>query len=429
MQWLTEEILIEIFNYLPENDLISLTRTCKAFNEIISNTSKIVQRFCVKFNPLNKNSEWIRRRKYKKIKFSHCDNNLFLRFQVMIDANGSCIKEIEIEECSIEDSSLKLLLFTCPNVKSLTLIKVNHLTNSNVSYEGNLDLNLIKLKFNETSLEFLEILQNCTQLKEISLAYYAETEIQNALNGFLITQNDLKVLRLEQKAYDYDYEHSCEIFKNIEEFSFELENIEFISFYLNRHENLSENFKMFLDNQRESLKSMTLKNSDFQILMHCRNFEKLTTLRIETEYYNSLNGEFPYIKNVEMTYANYSSMWNELFPNIENLKIKNQKYVYDAYVFIPSRVKKLIYENCIFKKFKFPKDYDENNEIEELSLHNCRNAAWLKSFLTHKKKKKLKLLELIDVDVGNDSRRQKDVFSMGIIDNKLKLLKKEIGEV
>lgn len=45
-----EEIYIQIFSFLPLDDLLSLTLTSKNFNKIISNSLKLLKTFEIKIN-------------------------------------------------------------------------------------------------------------------------------------------------------------------------------------------------------------------------------------------------------------------------------------------------------------------------------------------------------------------------------------------
>ncbi|KAG5668366.1 hypothetical protein PVAND_016307 [Polypedilum vanderplanki] len=390
METLPEDVLIEIFNYLSSKDVLASTLVCKRFNDIISNSITLLNKFEVNFNRKKINNEWIGSRNYQKIKI---EPQAFLHFLPIVKTIINDVTTLSLAtifsnqpgKWPPDENDIKELLLMTKNLKNL---KVKF---SRVKIKQNKDK--IKLKLNLDSLkiiggdEFLLLFHDC-QVKKFSFTTF-NYNVSNELKKFLLNQENLEYFDMSSV--------SCGLFQDnfLLTAKFQLKKIKFGQI----PDDEKEIFIKFLIKHEKTLKEFEMNSCDDKIVEILSKFKNLKCLTI-----NSERKIFPDVKmdNIEkltiLQCANFNCDWSEKFPNLIELKLVGPKEceglkklnklrtleIHRA-VDIPQieipQVKKLILNDVKCQKFPSPFNFETQN-LEELFVVKNPNeiCTWLVAF-------------------------------------------------
>jgi hypothetical protein len=115
---LPDEILLEIFDMLPSDDLLSLTSTCHKFNSLILSSTQLSEKFQLQLTRANYNREWIGKRKYVDVFIDALSARHFLYILAKI---GEDVKSLCFNAHETDPAIVKQVFLMCPNVKKLWL--------------------------------------------------------------------------------------------------------------------------------------------------------------------------------------------------------------------------------------------------------------------------------------------------------------------
>ena len=104
---LPEDVLVEIFEYLPGWSLIELTKCSKFLNNLIGSNKYLLKKIEVLLTENKKKNCWIGSRKYSKVKLSKCQLSTF--YSIFVDI-GESIKELTLNDCQVNANYFKQIL-------------------------------------------------------------------------------------------------------------------------------------------------------------------------------------------------------------------------------------------------------------------------------------------------------------------------------
>lgn len=142
MDFLPNELLLEIFTYLQANDLISLTNVCSKFNHLICNSESLIDKIPL---VLDSRHSDIKYQKYSQIIVADLDGNLAVN---ILQKLNTSVKQLTFKRGSYGLKHIHEILMACPNVKSIKFTRG--------SLRGEVELSeneLPRLKLNLLQLE------------------------------------------------------------------------------------------------------------------------------------------------------------------------------------------------------------------------------------------------------------------------------------
>lgn len=155
---LPAELLLEIFDYLPPSDIISISETSSRFSALINNT-KLTDKLTLQLDEGLQKRDWIGSRTYSKVMIK-TEKGVF----GILKAIGDDIKELTISiETPIPLLNLAKLINQCHFLKTLTILKVNPLLSLDALSElpFNEDLHVIIEESSSDVLELLRYMRGC----------------------------------------------------------------------------------------------------------------------------------------------------------------------------------------------------------------------------------------------------------------------------
>ncbi|KAL7013812.1 hypothetical protein ACKWTF_015598 [Chironomus riparius] len=385
MDILPQELLLEIFTYLPAEDLLSLTLTCHKFNEIISNNSKLLENFEIQFISDYANNEWIGSRKYTRF---FIDGFSGIYFLYILKDIGHDIDTLVINCSEFAVAYVKQMLLMCENLKNLTIY--NATDDSDPQDYGypfvKYDLDYFYFR---GDIDVFKLFVECTA-KELDVRrdYDDESKDVSGLKTFLKTQKGLTDLKME----NFDKTSSLFDDDSLVSLQFKLKNLKLKNF----DDYCSYNFWEFLENHKESLQYLEVCFVNHEAITPFRKFRNLKTLKM----YNMCS-DFSELCSVETLYLkDVDEKWSEKFKNVKNLVI-SQNVEEVAQVETLKKLDNLKISNCSIPTLKIPTvkrltlkkvelesikpfEYEDGCEIEELKIIKCKNVEWLLEFLIHK---------------------------------------------
>ncbi|XP_070501434.1 uncharacterized protein [Chironomus tepperi] len=442
MDILPKELLIEIFTYLPAEDLLSLSLTCHTFNELISNNSKLLENFEVQFIFDYVNNEWIGSRKYTRL---FIDGSSGIYFLYILKDIGPDIVNLVINCSDFAVAYVKQILLMCENVKNLTIYNATNDSDPQDYGYPFLKYNLDYFYF-RGDIDVFKLFVDCTA-KELDVRrdYDDESKDVSGLKQFLKAQKDLSDLKME----NFDKTSSLFGDDSLNLVNFRLKNLKLKNF----DDYCSYNYWEFLDNHKESLVYLEVCFVNHEAISPFRKFRNLKTLKM----YNMCS-DFNELTSIETLYLkDVDGKWSEKFKNVKNLVI-SQNVEEIVQVESLRKLDNLKMSNCSMPTLKIPAvkrltlkkvelestkpfEYEDGCEIEELKIIKCKNVEWLVEFLIHKTfnlktlvikksilidddlkfiedyRNKIKHLEIIDCrgitaeDIDNDEDTDDDDFS------------------
>lgn len=385
MDILPKELLLEIFTYLPAEDLLSLTLTCHKFNEIISNNSKLLENFEIQFISDYANNEWIGSRKYTRL---FIDGSWGIYFLYILKDIGPDIIDLVINCSDFAVAYVKQILLMCENLKNLTFY--NATDDSDPQDYGypfvKYDLDYFYFR---GDIGVFKLFIECTA-KELDVRrdYDDESKDVSGLKTFLKAQKNLSDLKME----NFDKTSSLFDDDSLTALNFSLKNLKLKNF----DDYCSYNYWEFLENHKDSLEYLEVCSVNHEAITPFRKFKNLKTLKM-----SNMCSDFSELCSVETLYLkDVDGKWSEKFKNVKNLVI-SQNVEDIAQVESLQKLDNLKISNCSIPTLKIPTvkrltlkkielestkpfEYENGCEIEELKIIKCKNVEWLLEFLINK---------------------------------------------
>lgn len=158
------EVIIEIFSWCTKSDLLNLTLVCKDFNEIISNSCKLMETVSILFTKEKSlNDEvWNGVRKYSHILVHSIHPQKGRIFQ----DNIIYLTNLELKDIKIKLESLRKTFFKFPNLKHLKMESIIVRSTDNRIFHGPLPVLELDSLFLNCDRKVLYFLMN-SQTKKI----------------------------------------------------------------------------------------------------------------------------------------------------------------------------------------------------------------------------------------------------------------------
>lgn len=165
MENLPNEILAQIFKYLPQRDLLSASRACKSFRVLIDyyeliDTLHINSHCDESFQP---------QRKYSKLKVNVYKAAVH---QTVLDSVGHCVESLKIAVRNLNLADIVAILSSTPNVKKLEFYYVR-LLDDNPPLLTIPTLTDVSLDFAESDPMIFSVLAQCSMVK-INLRFFGD---------------------------------------------------------------------------------------------------------------------------------------------------------------------------------------------------------------------------------------------------------------
>lgn len=396
---LPQEVLINIFSFLPSSDLLSLSETCRSFTNAINSSSLLMKKFKISIFDSKKDLEWNPMRKYSKLCI---DSQHFEDFMKIFECIGGDLKSLEIKYSLVDLNVLREILVMCGNVKELLVHAIRLTNNEQDSIEPLPRLKLDKFTFlnlEKSSISILKIFE-CSKICHLNmLGTFAMPQI---FKSFLMIQNELESFELFNQFDEFQiFDDNTFRDANIKLKRLKLCNFDF-------YERLPF-FRNFIATQVDSLE--TFETNQLKVFNQMANLRKLKEVNIPSmrftnpEPFNSVN---------DLTIAvDVSEGWAQQFPNVRTLKII-QLWIYEynktSEVETMENIEDLeIHYNSILElniptvkrlKLCFMTEFDghpfkfENcKKLEEIRVVRCQDAEWIGEYL-EMLDGKLKMLEI-----------------------------------
>ncbi|KAG5669207.1 hypothetical protein PVAND_017100 [Polypedilum vanderplanki] len=392
---LRKELLFEIFDLLPIEDLLNITTVCKTFNIFVNNT-KLVEKFTLHFDQNITNRDWIGSRKYTKLSIEN-DSGAF----GILKCIGDDIKHVEMSTKSIDVKTISRLLSLCPNMTYLKFVDVKThscldlMVKSEMPRHKNLEVwienttpNILEI-FKFVQIRKLTLLAP-TSMSDFGVCWNVD-DCRMIFNNFMKSQKELTVLDMR------NFKSNASIFsdKNLNFVSFKLKELKLQNFAVN-----NVNFYQFLNNHLDTLElaSIDTKCATDDLMMFLSNCENLHTLN----FTGNLKIHKKVFKSVQKLTAEFNFTplnWTEMFPNLTDLKISSgcenaftnfekltklerleihSSHFFDNHFLNIPNVKKLIFRDISYQWPSFFKEYPE--KLEEFHIQSM-NVQFLIEFL------------------------------------------------
>jgi len=385
---LPEELLEEIFEYLPGWTLIQLTKCSKFLNNFISSNSILLKKIEVLLTENKKKNNWIGSRKYSKVKLSECELNYF--YYIFVDI-GESIKELTVQDCQINAKFFKKILTKCENLKILNIF----------SQDEQIDFKLVdfleplpKLKLKRLTLTSVNGIFNLLMKCKISDLEIHLTKVESIFGykEFIEMQKKLKSLSIINYTDDIHFFETD--YLSVVDFRLEKLSLKKIKNFESHH------FEEFLLNHRKSLKDLTIDHCNPSILTLFRDFKNIKDLTISSMWIDSINLRFNFLQSTEnLRINNITGNWSTKFTNVKNLYIENC-VLYQNHIEHFENLKNLTIKCCAMPEIILPLNVEnlvlnfvdlfgckpftyELSNIKTLKIENCEDVEWLCDYLWH----------------------------------------------
>lgn len=294
------DLIIKIFNYLPNLKNIDFS-----WNQLT-------------FNDIQKISNWINNRKNTIISYEN--NCIDLELISEISKTLPNISSLNLSKCLINDLAFKKLSQNLIYTNQLTELflsnnKINYslhdLLDNITNYTQITNFSLSKINNNEENMEILcQFIENNKMINHLDLSSndFSNIDVKSIINSLIVSKN-IKELSLNQLNIVFDDE-----FDNLSK-----TNIFKLNLSKNTFSQNSKFFKIIQNNSKISKINLTYSNFYTKNLIHCLlNNEKLSCILIKE--YQSYSNYFHLINNLTdfnikygfpITQSNYHN-----FPNI-----------------------------------------------------------------------------------------------------------------
>lgn len=241
MESLPAEILLEIFKYLPANDLLELAAVCRTYRDLVAG-SNLVEKLELKFRKLNSDKVTLGDRQYKKLRIGFIKPRFH---HEILDRIGRDLTTVTFRNSKLKIDAIRATLVLCPNISELVFDN-SWLSDVPKHLKGPFPvLSGVKLSSTNSDPRIFRILRECTVV-----------ELKMCLTStFFNDFKDTKQFLLEQPC---------------------LVNLSLNGFY---RTNFFEDNS--LDSVKFKLKSFTLKHASFLRTDHLKRFLKSQMTSLE----------------------------------------------------------------------------------------------------------------------------------------------------
>jgi dihydroneopterin aldolase len=374
MNFLPSEILFEIFQHLEAHELCDCAAVCRAFNDVISGSSKLTQQMQLSLRKLNGIDESIVSRVYTKMKigfFKAADFHL-------LENIGEKLADISFKNYKLRLDIIRRILMLTPNVKELKFEQVLLSDVPNVLKQPTPQLVNLSLTSIESDPRVFKVLEKCS-LNELKLLHSSKHNFHNftCLNKLLCSQTSLKRLTIEGLVKTSLFGDGA-----LDNVGFKLQSITLRNSLFQRTVHL----KNFLKSHEDTLEEMEIANIELcDLSMTLNNAHRLKSLKLSKTSLNYLETSAS-VEELALAGQKINEQSLERFPHVTHLKLKSMrnKSLLDAL----SRTMKLnrleVADGSIelsFPTVKFvtlsntehdPIDFfKRHTSVEELTLINC----------------------------------------------------------
>jgi Leucine-rich repeat (LRR) protein len=299
-----QELLENIFQHLPQKDLLNAALVNKNFYQIIANL-KLIQKIFINKAEI-KNSPT---RKYLKavIKSDNPSN-----YQKALQATGESIKEVFFDRSTVTLSSIVRILNFLPNVKHIKFYYVNLTDDEEQVSEMVQSISGVTIDFHESNPKiFKQFLQ--MSIDKIDLRFYGDTPYYDFADfmPFMRNQKELKSFAMSG-IYESNlmYGHIPRGEFKLKEFSIKGSDLEEWHY-----------LESFLTDHLETLEVLTVERVSSwdcsNIIKSCRNLKKLT---LSETMLDELEETLPVVTELSLQFPLQTF---DKFPNVTKLHAEN----------------------------------------------------------------------------------------------------------
>lgn len=409
MNFLPQEILYEIFQYLEVRDLISLTTVCSAFNGSISG-SKLSEKLTLNFRKLHGDSDSLGNRRYTKLKIGFYKPTFC---NAIINECGMNFTNLTFKNCQLKIDIIRRILIATPRVTQLNFEQVKLSDVPNKIKKPYPNLSNLQLSCIRTDPRLYRILNDCNitgfNLGHNSNDNYGEfSDLEQLLNQ----QEQLK-----QWSINGFYKTSLFCNSALERVKFKLTSFSINDSMFSRIVHL----KRFLEHQSISLQKIAINDvelCDFSTVINQLNKLRSISISKASMCYlevslsvQELNVEgqkivgdifsrFPALKNLALKWIRSQNIMQDISQHMKELEVVSISESCINGLELPSM--KTLSLSAIDQ---CPVDFFvTNNRIVHLNLHNCIFLNDLILIIIAKYLHNLKSLNITDCgEISNES--------------------------
>lgn len=305
MQYLPEEVLVNVFKHLPQKDLLSTSLVCKSFSALIDSYDLIET---LSFNS-HCDESFQPKRRYSKLKVAVYKSAIH---QIVLDNVGHCIGSLKIAVRNLSLKDIAAILRSTSNVKNLEFYYVR-LLDDNPPAEGAINLPIldnVSLTFAESDPMIFSILTRCSMVK-IDLRFFGDVPYSQ-FDHFVTMMNNQE--KLTSFSVSGVYEANLFLIPmvnqkyRLKEFSIkncDIEEWEFLDNYLRDHVDALE-----------LLSVHDLNWTSANIVSQCKNLKKFSCHQDEVLEINA-----PLFSIEELSLKARQPALLEKFPNVKKINI------------------------------------------------------------------------------------------------------------
>lgn len=356
MNFLPEEILLDIFKNVSARDLICLSFVCKSFYETINKNQKLIKKFQLCFRKLNGDEDSIGSRRYSQLRIGFFKATLHY---AILDDVGEHLVKLSLTNCNQKLETIRRILLLTKNVREFTAERVRLTDVPNVLKKSLPVFNDINVTSIESDPRLFRIF-NDSSIAELTLC-------QSLHDGFADFSDLTNVLKVQTRlrSMTMDGFHKTGFFSDdqLNKVKFRLESVAIT----NSHFNRTVYLKTFLELHANTLKIFKIGSvelCDFSdVLNQSTRLERFSIYDVKLNYLEQLS-------------------------TVEELTITGEKFDVKILMKLPS-VKRLILKDVWSEKvLKIISEY--LNELEAVTIYG--------GSMNGLKLPKVKRMSLISVD-------------------------------
>jgi hypothetical protein len=115
MDFLPNEILLEIFNFLPASDLISLKKVCSKFHQLVCNSEKLLDKIPLVLDSRH-SCDHKHYQKYSRIIVADLDGKIVVE---ILQKLSQSVKQLTFKRGFYGLKHIQQILVACPNVRRI----------------------------------------------------------------------------------------------------------------------------------------------------------------------------------------------------------------------------------------------------------------------------------------------------------------------
>lgn len=349
------EVLVNIFQHLPQNDLTRVSEVCEKFNQVITDFKLI--RHLILSSKTNDESVTLTR-KYTEVTMK--DRELFMKGipQHFLQVFTNHITKLTLSQCTVKLSHLQEILNFLTKVK---FIHLDYVQLSDETIDPSTDLPQLKnvdLVFAESNPTIFKILGNVSA-RSVDLRFYGDVPYSN-FNDFCVflkLQTQLSTIKISG-IYESNLFMIPMGKSNFQLKEFKVQNCDFEEY---------ENFEAFLLEHEKTIEKFTVSEisnwDSSRILNQFKNLKRFEAKRIPLQFLED-------IPSVEELVWESTSQFNAIqhFPNVRKLELRQCQQEINQFVNTLTKLREL-------KIFLGNIDGLNVPNIRKLELQNCEGLS------------------------------------------------------